>query len=101
MKSGDYSVRWKHDVFETKKKTVDGEEVIVKKELKKKSTTCVIYDKSDEIVAIGVAKCNSKEDVFAKPVGRKVSFSNAVHKIGDRTLRTQLWDQFKKENKIK
>lgn len=100
MKSGDYSIRWKHNVFEKKTKNVDGKEVIVKKELKKKSTSCVIYDKNDEIVAVGLAKCNAKEDVFARPVGRKVSFSDAVSKISDKNLRTQFWDQFKKENKI-
>lgn len=99
MKVGDYQVRWKHNVVQKKEKEIKGEKVLVIKELKKKSTDCAIYDKSGEVIAIGVAKCNGKEDKFNRHIGRKVSFSQAVSKIADRGLRTQLWDEFKKENK--
>lgn len=58
-----------------------------------KSTKCRIL-KGDHLVGYGISY-KHKNDVFEKPIGRKVSFKRALMETSfNKEIRTQLWTEY-------
>lgn len=84
MKAGEYKIQWKHNNNTALKGT-------------KSSTQCNILKQDNSLVATGLTICSEK-DHYNRKLGRKLSFSRAVAKIEDRSVRTDLWAKFKEES---
>lgn len=87
-----FDVRFKHNNVKSRKLNSEGKVETVEYH-SKKSTVCKILDSKGDVVGEGVANVY-KTDQFNKKIGRKVSFTRALHQLTDKQTRRDLFKEY-------